>query len=815
MSLFLISLDRLNLFKMNYRLKKVTVLGSGIMGSGIACHLANVGMEVIMLDIVTPDLNDEESNSIIERNKLVNSALQKTIKSKPAPLYHKSFASRIKTGNFEDDFQKIAESDWIIEVVVENLKIKKQIFEKVDKYRKKGSLVSSNTSSIPINLLAQDRSDDFKKSFCGTHFFNPARYLRLLEIIPTNDTLQGVTDFFMEFGKVILGKQTVLCKDTPAFIGNRIGVMSATEMTLLTEKYNFGIEEVDAMTGSLIGRPSTATFRLQDLVGLDTGDNVSRFVAENVKNDNYIDRLKDRPEPKFMKFLLKNKFLGNKTGKGFYEKTSKRDKNGKSIINALNIKTLKYEPAIRPKIDFIKAAKGIGLMNKRLQYIVEGDTIYSQFFAEYFGQLFSYAAARVPEISDQYFPIDDAMRTGYFWDFGPFEYWDLIGFELGITLIENVGAEVPQWITKMAASGKKHFYKFEDGKKKYYNISLNDYVVIPGMESFLILDSFRSQTPLIKNSESVVHDIGDGVLCFEFTGKSNSIGQGVGKAFIEALKIAEDENWKGIVIGNNAKQFSVGANLMEIGMVAMQKQFDQLERFVDNFQQINMKIRTSKIPIVVSTQGYVFGGGCEIAMHCDGGIYASESYIGLVEVGVGLLPGGGGTKEFALRASDDFFEGDVQSPTLINYFKSIATAAVSTSAYEAFDLNYLKKGRDEVCINTNLNIGLAKEKVLELAKNYIPPSARDDIQVLGRAGMGVLYSAINEFRMGEYMSDYDVEIARKIAYVLCGGDLTSSQQVSEQYLLDIEREGFMSLLGNQKTLDRIQYLLMNNKPLRN
>ena len=815
MSLFLISLDRQKLCKMNYRLKKVAVLGSGIMGSGIACHLANVGMEVVMLDIVTPDLNEEKSKSTVERNKLINSALQKTIKSKPAPLYHKSFASRIKTGNFEDDFQKIAESDWIIEVVVENLKIKKEIFEKVDKYRKKGSLVSSNTSSIPINLLAQDRSDDFKKSFCGTHFFNPARYLRLLEIIPTNDTLQGVTDFFMEFGKVILGKQTVLCKDTPAFIGNRIGVMSATEMTLLTEKYNLGIEEVDAMTGSLIGRPSTATFRLQDLVGLDTGDNVSRFVTENVKNDNYIDQLKDRPEPKFMKFLLKNKFLGNKTGKGFYEKTSKRDKNGKSIINALNIKTLKYEPAIRPKIDFIKAAKGIGLMNKRLQYIVEGDTIYSQFFAEYFGQLFSYAAARVPEISDQYFPIDDAMRTGYFWDFGPFEYWDLIGFELGITLIEKVGAEVPQWITKMAASGKKHFYKFEDGKKKYYNISSNDYVVIPGMESFLILDSFRSQTPLIKNSESVVHDIGDGVLCFEFIGKSNSIGQGVGKALIEALKIAEEENWKGIVIGNNAKQFSVGANLMEIGMVAMQKQFDQLERFVDNFQQINMKIRTSKIPIVVATQGYVFGGGCEIAMHCDGGIYASESYIGLVEVGVGLLPGGGGTKEFALRASDDFFDGDVQSPTLINYFKSIATAAVSTSAYEAFDLNYLKKGRDEVCINTNLNIGLAKEKVLELSKNYIPPSARDDIQVLGRAGIGVLYSAINEFRMGEYMSDYDVEIARKIAYVLCGGDLTSSQHVSEQYLLDIEREGFMSLLGNQKTLDRIQYLLMNNKPLRN
>ena len=800
---------------MKYRPKKVAVLGSGVMGSGIACHLANVGMEVIMLDIVTPKLSDIDSKNSFHRNKLVNSALQKTIKSKPAPLYHKSFASRIKTGNFEDDFDKISKSDWIIEVVVENLKIKKQIFEKVDKYRKNESLVSSNTSSIPINLLAQDCSDDFKSHFCGTHFFNPVRYLKLLEIIPIEETKTEVIDFFMEFGKVTLGKQTVLCKDTPAFIGNRIGVMSATEMTLLTEKYKFGIEEVDAMTGSLIGRPSSATFRLQDLVGLDTGDNVSRFVVENVKNDNYIEQLKDRPELEFMKFLLENKFLGNKTGKGFYEKTSQKDEKGKTIINALNIKTLKYEPAIRPKIDFVKTAKGMELMDKRLHYIVNGDSKHSKFFAEYFGQLLSYAAARVPEISDQYFPVDDAMRTGYFWDFGPFEYWDLIGFDLGISLIEKVGAEIPDWIREMKANGKTHFYKFEEGKKKYYNIETKNYQKIPGMESFMILDSFRSQSPIVKNSESIVHDIGDGVLCLEFTGKSNSIGEGVGKALIEVLEIAEEENWKGLVIGNNAKQFSVGANLMNIGMIAMQKQFDQLERFVDDFQQINMRIRTSKIPVVVATQGYVFGGGCEIAMHCDAGIYASESYIGLVEVGVGLLPGGGGTKEFALRASDDFFEGDVQSPTLINYFKSIATAAVSTSAHEAFDLNYLKKGRDEICVNTHMNIGLAKEKVLKLSKNYTPPSARENIQVLGRSGMGVLYSAINEFRMGEYMSDYDVEIARKIAYVLCGGDLTAPQQVSEQYLLDIEREGFMSLLGNQKTLDRIQYLLMNNKPLRN
>ena len=796
---------------MNYRLKKVAVLGSGVMGSGIACHLANVGMEVLMLDIVPKDAKKDKDS----RNFFVNNSLQNAIKSKPAPLYSKSFINRIKTGNFDDDFEKIKDADWIIEVVIEKLDVKRQILQKVDKYRKEGSLISSNTSSIPIKLLYQGCSELFKSNFCGTHFFNPARYLRLLEIIPTDKTNPEVTNFFMEFGKVTLGKQTVLCKDTPAFIGNRIGVMSGTEITLLTEKYDFKIEEVDALTGSLIGRPNTASFRLQDLVGLDTGDNVSRFVVDNVKGDNYIDSLKEKPEPKFMRFLLDNKFLGNKTGKGFYEKTKEKDANGKTIIKALNLKTLKYEPAISPKIDLVKTAKGMGLMKKRLQFLVDGDSREQNFFKDYFGSLFNYAAHRVPEITDQFYPIDDAMRTGYVWDFGPFEYWDLVGLDRGMELVKTQGGEIPKWISEMVALGLESFYKFENGLKKYYNIQNKKYEILPGTESFIILDSYRDKTPVLKNSECTVHDIGDGVLCLEFTSKSNSIGEGIGKGLNEIIQIAEDGNWKGLVIGNNAKQFSVGANLMNIGMFAMQKQFDVLERFVDDFQSINMRIRTSKIPVVVATQGYVFGGGCEISMHCDAGIYASESYIGLVEVGVGLLPGGGGTKEFALRASDDFFEGDVQNPTLINYFKSIATAAVSTSAYEAYDLGYLKKNRDFICVNTPMNIGMAKDKVLELSKNYMPKSSRNDIQVLGRAGISVLYSAINEFRLGEYMSDYDVEIARKIAYVICGGDLTGSQKVSEKYLLDIEREGFMSLLGNQKTLDRIQYLLMNNKPLRN
>lgn len=796
---------------MNYRLKKVAVLGSGVMGSGIACHLANVGMQVLLLDIV-PKNGKKDKKS---RNFLVNNSLQNAIKSKPAPLYSKSFMNRIKTGNFEDDFEKIKDADWIIEVIIEKLDVKRQIFEKVDKYRKEESLISSNTSSIPIKLLSQGCSESFKLHFCGTHFFNPARYLPLLEIIPTAKTKPEVTNFFMEFGKLTLGKQTVLCKDTPAFIGNRIGVMSGTEITILTEKYDFKIEEVDLLTGSLIGRPNTGSFRLQDLVGLDTGDNVSRFVIDNVKGDDYIDSLKKKSEPKFMRFLLDNKFLGNKTGKGFYEKTKEKDANGKTIINALNLKTLKYEPAIRPKLDLVKTAKGMGLMKKRIQFLVNGDSKEQNFFRDYFGSLFSYAANRVPEITDQYYPIDDAMRTGYVWDFGPFEYWDLVGLDRGIELIKTKGGNVPKWITEMTALGFESFYKFENGSKKYFNIQTKKYEILPGSETFIILESYRDQSPVLKNSECCVHDIGDGVLCLEFTSKSNSIGEGIGKGLNEIIQLAEDGNWKGLVIGNNAKQFSVGANLMNIGMLAMQKQFDVLENFVDNFQRINMRIRTSKIPVVVATQGYVFGGGCEISMHCDAGIYAAESYIGLVEVGVGLLPGGGGTKEFALRASDDFFEGDVQNPTLIKYFKSIATAAVSTSAHEAFDLGYLKKDRDFICINTPMNIGMAKDVVLELSKNYIPKSPRNDIQVLGRAGISVLYSAINEFRLGEYMSDYDVEIARKIANVICGGDLTGSQKVSEKYLLDIEREGFMSLLGNQKTLDRIQYLLLNNKPLRN
>ena len=800
---------------MKFRIQKVAVLGSGVMGSGIACHLVNIGLDVLMLDIIPFNLSDDDAKNPVIRNSIVNGALKAALKSKPAPLYTKRFASRIQTGNFEDDFEKIADADWIIEVVIEKLDIKKQIYEKVEKYRKAGSLVTSNTSSIPIKMLVEGRSTDFAAHFCGTHFFNPPRYLPLFEVIPHKGTSPEVTDFFMHYGDVFLGKKTVLCKDTPGFIGNRIGVLSGVKMAMLTEKYDMRIEEVDAIAGPLIARPKTAHYRLQDLVGIDTGDKVTRFVMANVENDEFIDKIKDDPSPKYMDFLLENKFLGNKTKKGFYQRTKEKDEDGKTIINALNLKTLEYEKAIKPRLKAVGDARGIELIDKRLQNLVNGEERENKFLKEYFACLFAYAANRIPEISDQYYSVDDAMRAGYMWDYGPFEYWDLIGFEKGIEIAKECGEQLPGWITDMQSAGNTVFYKLENGQKKYYNISSNSYETVPGTEGNIMLDALREKKPVLKNSECVVHDIGDGVMCLEFTSKSNAIGEGIGKGLQEAITKAEEEGWNGIVIGNNAKNFTVGANLMPVGMMAMQKQFDQLDTMVHDFQQLTMLCRTSKIPVVVATQGYAFGGGCEISMHCNAGIYAAESYIGLVEVGVGLIPGGGGTKEMALRASDSFFEGDVQIPTLIEHFKPIATASVATSAHEAFDSHLLIGSKDHVCVNGPKNIALAKAKVLELAKNYVAPVPRKDVTVLGRTGLSALYSAINEFRLGRYMSDYDVEIARKVAYVICGGDLTGQQKVSEQYLLDIEREAFLSLLGNQKTLDRIQHILMHNKPLRN
>ncbi len=793
-------------------IKKVAVLGSGVMGSGIACHFANIGLQVVMLDIVPFDLKDEEKNNPAARNRIVNSALKASLKGKPAPLYDKQFASRITTGNFDDDLDKIADCDWIIEVVIERLDIKKQVFEKVEKHRKAGALITSNTSGIPINLMLEGRSDDFRKHFCGTHFFNPPRYLRLLEIIPTADTAPEVVDFFMEYGDLYLGKQTVLCKDTPAFIANRVGVYAMAKIYQLTTELGMTIEEVDKVTGPAIGRPKTGTFRLGDLVGHDTAAKVIEGIKTNCPTDEQAGAFEI---PKYLQFLLDNKFLGDKTRKGFYQKTKEKDDKGRKIILALNLETLEYAPSTRPALASLKAVKTIDSLPKRVKMMFDAEDKGGELVRKSLLGLFAYVSNRVPEISDNLYSIDDALRAGFGWEMGPFEYWDTIGVKTGIEKAEANGESIATWVKDMVAAGHESFYRINKGKRQYYDQVSKAYQDMPGAEEFIVLDNYRENAPVFKNSEIVLHDIGDGVLCLEFVSKANSIGEGVLRGMNEAIQIAEDGDWKALVIGNNAQHFSVGANLMMIGMLAFQQEFEELNMAVNLFQQATMRCRYSSIPVVAATQGYVFGGGCETVMHCDAAVCAAESYIGLVEAGVGLIPGGGGTKEFALRLSDSFDVGDVKIPKLIERFRTIAMASVGTSAYEAFNLGYLDSKRDSVSVNVHRNIGEAKKKALELSHGYTQPIQREDILVLGRGGLGALYAAANELMLGRYASPHDIKIAKKVAYVLCGGDLTGEQRVSEQYLLDVEREAFLSLLGEKKTLERIQHMLQTNKPLRN
>ena len=793
------------------RIKKVAVLGSGVMGSTIACHFANIGLEVLMLDIVPFDLTDEQRADPVRRNSLVNSSLKKAIKSKPAPLYDRDFASRITTGNFDDDMSKIKDCDWIIEVVVERLDIKKKVFDQVEQHRTEGSLITSNTSGIPIHMMLEGRSEDFKSHFCGTHFFNPPRYLELLEIIPTEHTKQEVVDFFMHYGDVYLGKQTVLCKDTPAFIANRVGVFAMAKIYDLTTELGLTIEEVDAITGPAMARPKTGTYRLSDLVGLDTSAKVIKGIQDNCPDDEQMQAI---TSPKFMDFLLENKFLGNKTGKGFYERTKQKDEKGRTVINALDLNTLEYKPSQRAKLPSLTAVKQADDPGRKVKVLFAADDKGGELARKSLLSLFAYVSNRIPEITDQLFNIDKAVKAGFAWDFGPFEYWDLLGVEKCVEMAEADGLKIAAWVKDMIANGKTTFYATEDGVAKFFDIETKSYQPVPGMEDRIILKNIPKE-PVYKNDEVVLHDIGDGVLCLEFTSKMNAIGEGILRGIQECIQLAEEGDWKGLVIGNNDKNFSVGANLMLIGMMAFQQEYDQLNMAVKLFQDTTMRCRYSSIPVVAATQGYVFGGGCETIMHCDRAVCAAESYIGLVEVGVGLIPGGAGTKEYALRASDEFFEGDVQMPTLVEKFRAIALASVATSAHEAYKYGSLLAHKDRVVVNKHHVISEAKKEVLKLADHYVQPVPRNDIKVLGRAGMATLLVAANGLWRGGYATDHDIVIAKKLAYVLCGGDLTSPQTVSEQYLLDIEREAFLSLTGEAKTLARIQHMLEKNKPLRN
>ena len=790
----------------NRAIKKVAVLGSGVMGSGIALHLANIGLEVLLLDIVPFDLKEEEKANPKLRNRIVNDAFSFALKSKPAQAYNAASAARVSLGNFDDDMPKIKDCDWIIEVVIERLDIKQQVFEKVDKLRKPGTLVTSNTSGIPIHLMAEGRSEDFQKHFCGTHFFNPPRYLRLLEIIPTAKTDQSVVDFLMHYGDVFLGKETVLCKDTPAFIANRVGVYAMAKVFQLTQELGLTIEEVDALTGPAIGRPKTGTFKLSDLVGNDTGTKVMMGIKENCPNDEQAGAFE---VPAYVQFLLDNKFFGNKSKKGYYYKDEKRNS------FSLRLDTLQYEPTGKPKFASLDASKKVESLNEKVNAFIKADDKGAQLVKRSLAGLFAYVSNRVPEISDVLYAVDDALRAGFAWEIGPFQYWDIVGVQKGIELAEADGLAISAWVKEFVAAGNTSFYKVENGLKKYYDQASKSYKTIPGAESFIILDNLRSNKPVWKNSGGTLHDIGDGGLNLEFTSKMNSLGGDVLQAINKSIEIAEG-GYKGLVIGNDAPNFSVGANLMMIAMLAMDQEYDELDIAVRQFQQTTMRCRYSSIPVVSAPHGMTLGGGCEVTMHSDVVVASAETYIGLVEVGVGLIPAGGGTKELALRTSDSFKNGDPMLQSLQDNFLSIAMAKVATSAAEAFDAGLMRKNKDRVVINAKRVIAEAKQEVLRLSEEgYSQPAHRNDIQVLGRTGLGTLTVGVESFIAGGYISQHDAKIAKKVAYVMCGGDLSAPTTVNEQYLLDLEREAFLSLCGEKKTLERIQAMLTTGKPLRN
>ncbi len=798
------------------RINKIAVIGSGIMGSGIACHFANIGVEVLLLDIVPRELNEKEKakgltlEDKVVRNRIVNDALQSSIKSKPAPLYHKDFASRISTGNLEDDIAKVKDVDWIIEVVVERLDIKKQVFENLEKHRTEGTLITSNTSGIPINLMSEGRSEDFQKHFCGTHFFNPPRYLELFEIIPGPKTSPEVLDFLNGYGEKFLGKTSIVAKDTPAFIGNRVGIFSIMSLFHMVKELDMTVEEVDKLTGPVIGRPKSATFRTVDVVGLDTLVHVANGIYDKCEEDERHDLFK---LPEFIDTMMTNKWLGSKTGQGFYKKVKKDD--GSSEILSLDLDTMDYRKKKSASFATLELTKSIDNVADRFKVLANGKDKAGEFYRKNFSALFAYASNRIPEISDELYKIDDAMKAGFGWEHGPFEIWDAIGVEKGIELMKAEGYEPAAWVNEMLDKDVKEFYDVRDGNTYYYGIPEKTHVKIPGQDSFIILDNIRKNKEVFKNSGCVVEDLGDGILNLEFRSKMNTIGGDVLNGLNRAIDIAE-KDFDGLVVANQGKNFSVGANIGMIFMMAVEQEYDELNAAVKYFQDSVMRLRYSSIPTIVCPQAMTLGGGCEMTLHADKVVAAAESYIGLVEFGVGVIPGGGGSKEMALRAADTFEKNDVELNRLQEYFLAIGMAKVSTSAYEAYDTGILKHGKDIVVVNKKRQIAIAKQQARMMADlGYTQPVKRTDVKVLGKQAMGMFLVGTDSMEAGKYISEHDKKIANKLAYVMAGGDLSEPNYVSEQYLLDLEREAFLSLAGERKTLERLQHMIQKGKPLRN
>ena len=799
---------------MKRNIEKVAVLGSGIMGSGIAAHLAGIGFQVLLLDISPKELNEAEKSKGLSldhpsvQKRIVNDSLSKSLKSKPSPIYNASFANRIKTGTFENDLHQIAEVDWIIEVVVERLDIKKQVFESVEKHRKPGTLISSNTSGIPIHLMAEGRSEDFQQHFLGTHFFNPARYLRLLELIPGPKTNQETIRFFEHFGRKFLGKSVVVAKDTPAFIGNRIGIFSIQSLFHRVKDLEMTIEEVDKLTGPVIGRPKSATFRTVDVVGLDTLVHVANGIKEHCTSD---ERHELFSLPDFIESMMEANRLGSKTGEGFYKKIKK---DGKSEILSLELTTGEYRAAKKAKFATLEKTKSVSNVADRFPILVGGSDKAGEFYRLVFADLFAYVSHRMGEITDAIYKIDDAMKAGFGWEHGPFEIWDAVGLQKGIELVKKQNLELPAWIEELAAN-QSSFYKVVEGKTHYYDTELKTYQNIPGREGFILLDNLREKQTVYENKDFSLIDLGEGIVCAEFHSKMNTIGADVLTGLNKAIDIAE-ERFDGLVVGNQGANFSVGANLGMIFMLAVEQEYEELNAAIAYFQNTMMRMRYSGIPVISAPHGMCLGGGCELSLHADKVVASAETYIGLVEFGVGVIPGGGGTKEMTLRASDAFKKNDVELNILREHFLTIAMAKVSTSGHEAYDLGLFEKSKDVIVTNRDEQLSIAKSYARVLADaGYVKPIERTDIKVLGKQALGMFMVGTDSMKAGNYISEYDLLMADKLAYVMSGGDLSAATTVSERYLLDIEREAFLSLCGQRKTLERIQHMLTTGKPLRN
>ncbi len=801
---------------MRRKIEKIAVLGSGIMGSRIACHFANVGIQVLLLDIVPKELTEEEKQKGLDlshpqvRNRIVNESLKNALKSNPSPIYHQSFANRITTGNFEDDFDKISECDWVLEAVVERLDIKQQIFEKVEKFIRKDAIISTNTSGIPIHMLIEGRSENFAKNFVGTHFFNPPRYLKLLEIIPSPKTDPDIIEFLKHFGSKILGKKVVICKDTPAFIANRIGVFGIQSIFHMINDLGLTIEEVDKLTGQILGRPKSATFRTADVVGLDTLVHVANGLKQNCPNDeaNHLFEI-----PAYVKKMIENNQLGNKTKQGFYKKVKKE--NGESEILALDLQTGEYRPMKKVKFASLETAKAIDNLQQRIKFLFESQDKAGEFYRKSFLSLFEYVSKRIPEIADEIYKIDEALKAGFGWSLGPFETWDAIGLKNVVEKMKEAGIKPAAWVETMLSEGFDHFYEIRDGKKYYYDINSKSFLPVPGYEDILVMSYLKETNTLWKNSGTTLVDLGDGILGLEFHTKMNAIGGDVLQGIQYALDVAE-KDYKGLVIYNEGENFSAGANVGMIFMLAAEQEYEELDMAVRMFQNTMMRIRYSSVPVIAAPHNLTLGGACELCMHSDKVVAHAETYMGLVEFGVGVIPAGGGTKEFALRLSDELKEGDVELNRFRQRFLTIGQAKVSTSAYEAFDLGYLRPGLDEVIVSRDHQLQYAKQSALLMwEKGYVKPQPRKDIKVLGQEALGLVYVGANSMLAGNYITEYEQEMSKKLGWILAGGDLSSPTQVSEQYLLDLERKVFVELCMNKKTLERMQSLITTGKVLRN